>query len=176
MEEHGRAIGANRAATVALLSDRLAAAPEGPFPRAAIALDAQPVEGLAARLAAGRAADRAAGRTLSGPHRDALTVLHAAKAMPAALASTGEQKALLLGILLAHAEAVAAATGCAPILLLDEAPAHLDRDRRHALFARLAATGGQTWLSGTDPGLFDGAAAVHYHVGHAMVEKIAVRP
>ena len=76
--------------------------------------------------------------------------------MPAALASTGEQKALLTALVLAHAELVADRTGRAPLLLLDEAAAHLDATRRAALFDRLAALGGQSWLSGTDAALFAG--------------------
>jgi DNA replication and repair protein RecF len=172
MEEHGTTIRANRADTVDRLAARLAAVPEGAFPRAAISLDAAPLDALADRLAADRAADRAAGRTRAGPHRDDLAVVHAAKDMPAALASTGEQKALLLGLLLAHADGVAAATGRTPLLLIDEAPAHLDRERRTALYARLAASGGQTWLSGTDPALFEGAQAVHYHIDNGMITPI----
>jgi DNA replication and repair protein RecF len=109
---------------------------------------------LAAELAAGRARDAAAGRALAGPHRSDLVVTHAAKQQAAALCSTGEQKALLLGIVLAHADLVAERTGRAPILLLDEVAAHLDPLRRAALFDRLAGRG-QVWITGTEPALFD---------------------
>ncbi|RZM07757.1 MAG: DNA replication and repair protein RecF, partial [Sphingomonas sp.] len=98
-------------------------------------------------------ASAAAGRTLIGPHRADLAVVHLEKEQAAALASTGEQKALLLGIVLAHAELVAERTGRAPVLLLDEVAAHLDPLRREALFARLAGRG-QVWMPGTEPALF----------------------
>ena len=106
-------------------------------------------------LAEGRAADRAAGRTLEGPHRSDLDIIFAEKDMPAALSSTGEQKALLIGLILAHAELVAEMSGMTPILLLDEVAAHLDAGRRAALFARLAALGCQTFMTGTDAALFE---------------------
>lgn len=102
-----------------------------------------------------RALDRAAGRTTIGPHRVDLHVMHAQKAMPAHLCSTGEQKALLIGLVLAHAKLVAAMTGITPLLLLDEIAAHLDPDRRAALFAALNALGTQCWMTGTDTMLFD---------------------
>ena len=94
---------------------------------------------------------------------------HADKAMPAALASTGEQKALLISILLGHAALVADRTGRLPLLLLDEAAAHLDPDRRRALFARLAELGGQAWMTGTDAQLFDGLEAVRYGVAQGAI-------
>jgi DNA replication and repair protein RecF len=104
---------------------------------------------------ASRALDRAAGRTIHGPHRVDLDVLYAQKRMPAALGSTGEQKALLVGLILAHARLVKARTGIVPFLLLDEIAAHLDPDRRAALFATLDALGTQCLMTGTDPMLFD---------------------
>lgn len=156
MAEHGAALAAARAATVAALNDRLAAAPEGPFARAALALEDAAADDLGGRLAAGRARDAAAGRTLEGPHRTDLLVTHAGKNQPAALCSTGEQKALLIGIVLAHADLVAEAAGRRPILLLDEVAAHLDPKRRRALFDRLAKAGGQVWMTGTEPTLFEG--------------------
>ncbi len=152
MAEHGAAIAEARAATVAALSERLAAAPDGPFARALIALEG----GEPADLAASRVRDAAAGRTLAGPHRADLVVTHAAKAQPAALCSTGEQKALLIGLILAHADLVADRTARRPILLLDEIAAHLDPVRRAALFARLMDAAGQVWMTGTEPGLFAG--------------------
>ena len=153
MNEHGAAIGEARAATVASLGARLTAAPEGPFARATLALDG----GSQSDLAAARARDAAAGRTLAGPHRADLLVTHAGKDQPAALSSTGEQKALLIGLILAHADLVAARTGRRPILLLDEIAAHLDPARRAALFERLAEAGGQVWMTGTEHGPFSGA-------------------
>jgi DNA replication and repair protein RecF len=102
-------------------------------------------------LASGRERDRAAGRTLDGPHRSDLVVGHGPKAMPAHASSTGEQKALLIGIVLAHTELVAERRGgAAPILLLDEIAAHLDSRRRAGLFAELLRLGSQAWLTGTD--------------------------
>ena len=155
MAEHGAALDAARRETVEALAAGLVAQPAGDFPRAALALegwagdDAQ----LARQLRDGRARDAAAGRTLAGPHRVDLVVTHIEKDRAAALASTGEQKALLLGIVLAHADLVAARTGVAPLLLLDEVAAHLDPNRRAALFARLAGRG-QVWMTGTEPALF----------------------
>lgn len=155
MAEHGAALDAARAEAVALLAERLAAAPPGPFPRAALRLEGEPVDpdAFAHALALGRRRDAAAGRALVGPHRADLAVTHVEKGQAAALASTGEQKALLLGIVLAHAELVAERTGRAPVLLLDEVAAHLDPSRREGLFARLAGRG-QTWMTGTEPALF----------------------
>jgi len=158
LAEHGEAIAEARARTVAALDARIACEPEGPFARAALALDgwrpgATP---LADELRQGRARDAAAGRTLAGPHRQDLAVTHAAKRQPAARASTGEQKALLLGLVLAHADLVAERIGRRPVLLMDEIAAHLDPLRRAALFGRLGASGGQIWLTGTEPGLFEG--------------------
>ena len=155
MAEHGAALTDARAATVAALSARLADAPEGPFARAGLALEGGTSDDLARDYALGRARDSAAGRTLSGPHRTDLLVTHLGKAQPATHCSTGEQKALLLGIVLAHAALVAERTGRPPILLLDEVAAHLDPQRRRALLERLAETGGQVWVTGTERGLFD---------------------
>jgi len=160
MAEHGAAIAEARARTVSALSERLASQPQGPFARAGIRLtgwtpaeqDAQTA--LAIELRNGRGRDAAAGRALAGPHRSDLAVTHLDKSMPAELCSTGEQKALLLGIVLAHADLIAEARGQRPILLLDEVAAHLDPTRRAALFGRLQAAGGQTWMTGTEPGLF----------------------
>jgi DNA replication and repair protein RecF len=151
MAEHGAALSEARAATVAALGERLAAGPDGPFARASLALEG----GEAGDLAASRSRDAAAGRTLAGPHRTDLAVTHVGKDQPAALSSTGEQKALLIGLVLAHADLVAERTGRRPILLLDEIAAHLDPLRRAALFDRLASAGGQVWMTGTEPGLFE---------------------
>ncbi len=110
---------------------------------------------LAQRWQGLRPLDRAAGRTTSGPHRVDLDVIHAQKSMPAALGSTGEQKALLIGLILAHARLVRLRTGIVPFLLLDEIAAHLDPDRRRALFAALDGLETQCFLTGTDPVLFE---------------------
>jgi DNA replication and repair protein RecF len=156
MAEHGHAIAEARGDAVAALAERLAAAPEGPFARAGLALEGGDEPDLADALARGRSRDAAAGRTLAGPHRTDLAVTHLGKAQPAALCSTGEQKALLIGLILAHADLVAERAGRRPILLLDEVAAHLDPRRRAALFERLAAAGGQVWMTGTESALFHG--------------------
>ena len=155
MAEHGAAVDVARRNTVELLGAALAAQPEGVFARAGLALDGWQgdADELLAELRSGRHRDAAAGRTLVGPHRSDLLVTHLGKSQPAALASTGEQKALLLGIVLAHAELVWARVGRRPVLLLDEVAAHLDPRRREALFDRLAGRG-QVWMTGTEPALF----------------------
>jgi DNA replication and repair protein RecF len=102
----------------------------------------------------GRGRDAAAGRTLDGPHLTDLQVIYAPKNMPARDASTGEQKALLIGLVLAHAGLVAEMTGITPLLLLDEVVAHLDPARRAALFDELAGLGAQIWMTGADPAAF----------------------
>ena len=133
------------------------------FPSAEIALDgwmenallSEPATAVEDRyreiLRASRARDAAAGRTLDGPHLTDLQLVYAPKNMPARDASTGEQKALLIGLVLAHAALVAETTGIVPLLLLDEVVAHLDPSRRTALFAELAKLGAQAWLTGADP-------------------------
>ncbi|SFO40288.1 DNA replication/repair protein RecF [Sphingomonas sp. OK281] len=168
MAEHGAAVDAARRETVTLLGTRLAEQGDSPFPRAGLTLEgwAGDTTRLQADLAQGRTRDAAAGRTLSGPHRVDLIVTHLDKARAASLASTGEQKALLLGIVLAHADLVAERTGQPPVLLLDEVAAHLDPARRAALFGRLAGRG-QVWMTGTEDALFDaiGAQATRIAVG-----------
>ena len=106
-----------------------------------------------------RARDAAAGRTLDGPHLTDLSVVHAAKNIPASDASTGEQKALLIGLVLAHAGLLAEMTGFAPLLLLDEVVAHLDPGRRAALYRELEPLGAQVWMTGADPAAFAEIAA-----------------
>lgn len=101
-----------------------------------------------------RARDAAAGRTLDGPHLSDLVVSHARKNIPAADASTGEQKALLIRLVLAHANLIKQMTGFAPLLLLDEVIAHLDPSRRAALFDALSLLGAQVWMTGADPAAF----------------------
>jgi DNA replication and repair protein RecF len=159
MAEHGAAINAARGELVETLGARIAATPDSIFARAALQLSGWDGGDLAADLRIGRNRDAAAGRALAGPHRQDLAVIHVAKSQPAVQSSTGEQKALLLGIVLAHADLVAEARGARPLLLLDEVAAHLDPGRRAALFERLDASGGQVWLTGTEPGLFADAPA-----------------
>jgi DNA replication and repair protein RecF len=101
-----------------------------------------------------RARDAAAGRTLDGPHLTDLAVTHARKGIAAADASTGEQKALLIGLVLAHARLLTEMSGFAPVLLLDEVVAHLDPERRTALYGELARLGAQVWMTGADPAAF----------------------
>jgi DNA replication and repair protein RecF len=164
MAEHGTAVGEARSRAVAALDERLAHAPEDEFARAQIALDSWTGSDLAAALQANRARDAAAGRTTEGPHRQDLAVLHRSKQMPAAQSSTGEQKALLLGLVLAHADLVAERRGEPPILLLDEVAAHLDPKRRAALFQRLEGRG-QVWMTATESSLFEGiGTASRFHV------------
>lgn len=159
MAEHGEAIAIARERAVAALAERLADQPEGPFARAGLALEGWRGIDLAGELRTARGRDAAAGRTLAGPHRTDLAVTHLGKSQPADRCSTGEQKALLLGIVLAHADLVAERAGRPPLLLLDEVAAHLDPIRRAALFDRLAATGGQVWMTGTEQALFEGIGA-----------------
>jgi DNA replication and repair protein RecF len=164
MAEHGAAIAGARARTVAALDERTSAAPDDQFARAELVLEGWNGGDLASDLGASRSRDSAAGRTLVGPHRQDLVVVHAAKSMPAAQSSTGEQKALRLGLVLAHADLVADRRGAPPILLLDEVAAHLDPQRRAALFARLEGRG-QVWMTATEAPLFDGIGqASRFHV------------
>ena len=162
------AVAAARAETVARLSSALeharGDAPEFPFAR--IALEGWMEELLPshsavevedryrALLRENRARDAAAGRTLEGPHRSDLAVTHTAKNMPASNCSTGEQKALLIRLVLAHARLVKDMTGFAPLLLLDEVVAHLDPGRRAALYDALTTLGAQVWMTGADPAAF----------------------
>ena len=169
MAEHGAAIAEARARAVAALDERTACAPDDEFARAGIALEGWEPGDLAARLREGRSRDCAAGRALAGPHRQDLAVTHRAKGVSAAQSSTGEQKALLLGLVLAHAELVAEKRGQPPVLLLDEVAAHLDPKRRSALFARLEGRG-QVWMTATEAALFDGiGAATRLHVEPGIV-------
>lgn len=167
MAETGVAIAAARAEMVRLLAAMIDRLPDtGPFPQADIGLSgdleaeiaiapAVDVEERFRRtLAEGRDRDRAAGRTLEGPHRSDLVVRHRPKAMPAELCSTGEQKALLVGIVLSHARLTGEMSGMTPILLLDEIAAHLDGGRRAALFSILEDLNCQAFMTGTDAALF----------------------
>jgi DNA replication and repair protein RecF len=162
MAEHGTAIAGARLRAVTALGERLESVPEDEFARAAIALDGWEQADLAGQLRESRSRDAAAGRATMGPHRQDLLVTHRAKQMEAARSSTGEQKALLLGLVLAHADLVADRRGEPPLLLLDEVAAHLDPKRRAALFARLEGRG-QVWMSATEASLFDGIGAASRH-------------
>ena len=181
--ETGVAIAAARLSAVAALSamgeQRLARDPSSPFPWFGLELEGTLETELATapavdvedhyreRLAQTRERDRGAGRMLEGPHRSDLLVTHGPKSMPARLSSTGEQKALLMGLVLAHAGLIAERAGlasgpaperenrgAAPILLLDEIAAHFDDSRRAALFKEILALGAQAWMTGTDAGAF----------------------
>ena len=167
MAETGIAIAAARRETVARL-DQASAEAIGPFPATRLALTGE-IEALLERLPALgaedemrtrlkelRRQDAESGTTLLGPHRSDLAVRHAITGMPAAEGSTGEQKALLIAIVLAHARLQAALRDRAPLLLLDEVAAHLDPARRGALFGEILWLGGQAWLTGTDAALFEG--------------------
>jgi DNA replication and repair protein RecF len=158
MAEHGNAVAEARGRTAVALEERLSEAHDYQYARASIALEGWAPGDLASALRANRARDAAAGRATEGPHRQDLVVAHRAKAMPAVRSSTGEQKALLLGLVLAHADLVADRRGEPPILLLDEVAAHLDPTRRDALFARLEGRG-QVWMTATEAALFDGIGA-----------------
>lgn len=113
---------------------------------------------IAYQLKQSRARDALVGGASTGPHKSDMDVVYTAKEMPAATCSTGEQKALLIGLVLAHGRMMRAERDMAPILLLDEIAAHLDEGRRDALFERLHALGGQVWMTGTDPILFQSIA------------------
>ena len=167
MAQHGVAIAALRRQVVERLRRSLDSGP-GPFPRAAVAvrgrledwLDEMPaleVEGrYVERLAHGRAEDAQGGG--EGPHRSDFEVRHVEDGIAAAQCSTGEQKALLIAIVLANARLQAQERACLPLLLLDEVAAHLDRSRRQALFDAVAALGAQAWLTGTERTLFEALA------------------
>jgi DNA replication and repair protein RecF len=165
MARHGVALATNRADTVQRL-DAAARLGVGPFPRAALAMAGE-IDGwiaamaaidaedrLRAELAAARLRDAESGTTSVGPHRSDLAVRSLDLDMPAAEGSTGQQKAILVSIALAHARLVALSRGKPPLLLLDEIAAHLDGERRAALFDEVVALGVQSWMTGTDADLF----------------------
>jgi DNA replication and repair protein RecF len=178
MARHGVALAANRADTVQRL-DAAARLGVGPFPRASLAmageidgwiatmaaLDAE--DRLRGALAANRLRDAEAGTTSVGPHRSDLAVRHLDLDLPAAEGSTGQQKAVLVSIALAHARLVALSRGRPPLLLLDEIAAHLDSERREALFDEVVALGVQSWMTGTDAELFKPLA------GRAQLLRVA---
>jgi DNA replication and repair protein RecF len=184
------AVAAQRAETVHRLQAALAhraSRKDDAFPSAEIALDGwmerllpeHPAVEIEERyrgiLKDNRARDAAAGRTLDGPHLTDLAVVYSPKNIPAADASTGEQKALLIGLVLAHAGLLAEMTGFAPVLLLDEVVAHLDPDRRLALYAALARLGAQVFMTGADPAAFADVAsrAAVFTVSSGRVQRSA---
>lgn len=155
----------------------------GPFPTADLSvqgtverwLDESPAlaaeDALRRSLRDSRRLDSDTGGAAVGPHKSDLVVRHTQKDMPAALCSTGEQKALLIAIMLSNARLLAAERGAAPLLLLDEVAAHLDPQRREALFDEILALGAQAWMTGTDDTVFAplGAAAGRFHIEDATV-------
>jgi DNA replication and repair protein RecF len=181
------AVAGLRVETVRRLEGVLASRQDAEFPPAEIALDgwmeklipAHPASEIEERYRAvlrdNRVRDAAAGRTLDGPHLTDLSVTYAQKGIAAADASTGEQKALLIGLVLAHARLITQMTAFAPVLLLDEVVAHLDPSRRAALHGELAQSGAQVFMTGADPALFaeveDGAMFVDVAEGHLSIRK-----
>ncbi|MBW8753567.1 MAG: DNA replication/repair protein RecF [Sphingomonadales bacterium] len=171
----GARVSEARTRLVDALASALAAMPSSPFARPELAYrSGGPVESdaLTAALAAGRRRDRAAQRTLTGPHRDELAVRMAGKGIPAADCSTGEQKAMLIAITLAHATLLDATRP--RLLLLDEVAAHLDPVRREALFERLREGPAQIWLTGTELAPFSAiaASAAVWQVTYGRLERV----
>lgn len=184
--EIGIAVAAARRETVDRLSALIQAEHDSfaPFPFAVVSLDGE-IDHLISSMAAvdaedryrvllrgNRPRDRAAGRTLVGPQSSDLLVRHGPKDIPASIASTGEQKALLIGLILAQARLVALMTGAPPLVLLDEIAAHLDPRRRTALYLALSKLGSQIWMTGADPALFEDlkGEADLYRVAPGQVE------
>ncbi|WP_156521139.1 DNA replication/repair protein RecF [Magnetospirillum moscoviense] len=167
MARHGVAMASARVRAAERLNAE-AGGQSGPFPAARLTLAGEVEEMLAgadaaqaedmvrAALLRARARDGAAGAATFGPHRTDAGVWHAAKDMPAGQCSTGEQKAVLVSIVLAQARVKTDLSGIAPLMLLDEVAAHLDEERRNALFDQLAGLSAQSWLTGTDAHLFAG--------------------
>ena len=187
MAAAGAAIAIHRIDAVRVMQEAILARPEGAFPKALIDLDGEfenhaahgmPLtdieQEITVQLRENRRRDAAAGRTTEGVHRSDLRVIHAPKGLPADQCSTGEQKALLIGLILANAQALFERDFApSPLLLLDEAAAHLDSDRRAALYDELAALGGQSWLTGTDRSLFEafGDRAQRFEVSDGTVRE-----
>ena len=181
------AVAAVRAEAVSRMERVLASRRESDFPPAELALDgwmekllpAHPALDIEERYRAvlrdNRARDAAAGRTLDGPHVTDLSVVYMRKNIAASAASTGEQKALLIGLVLAHARLITEMTASTPVLLLDEIVAHLDPGRRAALHAELAQLGAQVWMTGADPAAFaevaDRAAMIEIRSGRLEIKN-----
>ncbi len=185
MARHAVAVTAARAGLVSQLNAATANGSAGTFPKARIGLDDAIADRLAAdpalavedwlreRLAEARAADSASGSTSWGAHRADMTLHDLESGLSAALASTGQQKALLIGVVLGHAALIAAARGAAPLLLLDEPAVHLDADRRAALWAALADGPAQAILTGTDAAAF---AGLEEQADHLLTGGGTLRP
>jgi DNA replication and repair protein RecF len=187
MAESGAVMAVHRADALKRMQAAILARPEGAFPKAILDLEgrfekhvadgadvASIEQELVSALRQSRVRDQVAGRALEGVHRTDLRVIHAPKSLPADQCSTGEQKALLMGLILANAQALFERDFApSPLLLLDEAAAHLDSDRRAALYDELAALGGQAWLTGTDRSLFDafGDRAQRFEVLDGIVRE-----
>jgi len=187
MAETGVALAAARRELVARLQAQIDARPDTAFPHADLSLEgdleaaltqrpaADVEDGFADALAAGRRRDAAAGRTLAGPHRSDLAADHRENAMPARLCSTGEQKALLAGLVLAHARLLAGAAGgrAAIVVLLDEVAAHLDAERRAALYDEAASLEAHVLMTGAEARLFAdlGARAQRFAVEDGAVRE-----
>jgi DNA replication and repair protein RecF len=187
MAESGAVMAVHRADALKRMQAAILARPEGAFPKAILDLEgrlekraadgadvAAIEQELVSVLRQSRVRDQVAGRALEGVHRTDLRVIHAPKSLPADQCSTGEQKALLMGLILANAQALFERDFApSPLLLLDEAAAHLDSDRRAALYDELAALGGQAWLTGTDRSLFDafGDRAQRFEVSDGIVRE-----
>jgi DNA replication and repair protein RecF len=160
MAEAGCRVTANRTSAVARLAEAQTGA-ETAFPAADLLLthpDAtmpDEADALAEAFADNRQSDLRAGRTLVGPHRVDLCATYREKGVAAAQCSTGEQKALLISLVLTNARALAEDAGAPPLILLDEVAAHLDADRRAALYDEICALDAQAWMTGTEPELFE---------------------
>lgn len=187
MSEQAIAIAASRNEAASVLAKHFAGhADSSPFPWGLLQLNGEIEALIAAKPAVqaeaeyamilkdSRNLDRAQSRTMKGPHRTDFSVLHGPKSQNAELCSTGEQKALLIGLILAQARAVKELIGAAPMLLLDEVAAHLDMHRRRGLFEALTALGVQAWMTGTDTNLFSeaGEASVVYNVEHGTILEV----
>ena len=187
MAEAAIAIAAARLGAIEALQKHIQGQPKNTaFPHSVIAIAGE-IEAMVAAMPAVRAedeyrklladsrkADRLAGRTLRGTHRSDLNVIHGPKNIDAAQCSTGEQKALLIGLILAQGHAVKTVSGVAPVLLLDEVAAHLDKARREGLFQALDALGSQAWMTGTDDHLFTGlsSGAQCFHVEAGKIAEM----
>ena len=189
MAEHAVAVAVARLEFAGQMAGQIEGTPDGPFPKAQLALDGwletqladggQPVDVESSYrdlLASERSGDARTGRTATGVHKTDFIVTHAPKAMRADLCSTGEQKALLIGLILANARLQIALKGQAPLMLMDEVAAHLDADRRAALFDELASLGSQCWLTGTDRSLFKAlqGKAEFFQVADGVIQPCAV--
>lgn len=184
--ELGVAVAFARAEAVQRLQRQIESArdPSSPFPSASVSLAGWLDEELLSspaieieeryrnNLREARPRDKGAGRTLEGPHLSDLSVFHAEKNIPAERCSTGERKALLVGLILSHVRLVSAMHGCAPLVLLDDVSAFLDEERRAALFESLNGLGSQVWMTGVDVTAF---AALHSKMEHFIVAPGSVR-